>query len=140
MTNSINQVYNNYIYVMNYIKTFESYNYSNIFKQLDLFLTYKNRNMWIYDDENNPVLSIYVRKAHHRFNGQMYNFLDLASITIEESRQGGGIFTNFIKILLDKYPDQNIYVESILNPAVRHICNKFGFVDVDETNMCLIRK
>ena len=125
---------------MIYLKTFEGYNYDNIFKQLELFFNYKNRNMWIYDNEDNPILSIYVRKSHHMFNKEMYQFLDLASLTIKESRQGEGIFTNFIKILLEKYPNQNIYVESILNPAVRHICSKFGFVNVDEHNMCLIRK
>ena len=125
---------------MIYLKTFETYDYNPIFKQLELFMSYKNRNMWLFDDEDDPVVSIYVRKAHHKVGSQVYDFLDLASISIEESRQGEGIFTDFLRRLLDKYPNQNIYVESILNPAVRHICNKFGFVDVDKDNMALIRK
>lgn len=115
------------------------YDFDPIFNQLELFLTYKNRNAWIYDNQDNPVLSIYVRRAHHRANGGMYEFLDLASISIDESRQGEGIFTNFLKKLIDKYPTTNIYVESILNPAVRHICQKFGFQDVDSDNMFLIQ-
>jgi hypothetical protein len=124
---------------MIYLKTFETYDYNPIFKQLELFMSYKNRNMWLFDDEDDPVVSIYVRKAHHKVGKQTYDFLDLASISIVESRQGEGIFTDFLRRLLDKYPNQNIYVESILNPAVRHICNKFGFVDVDKDNMALVK-
>lgn len=124
---------------MKWILTFESYDYDPIFNKLDLFLSYTNRNMWLYDDENNPTFSIYVRKGKHSFRGDMYDFIDLASIDIIQERQGEGIFTNFLKKLLIKYPDKNFYVESILNPAVRHICKKFGFEDVDEHNMALIR-
>jgi len=124
---------------MIYLKTFETYDYNPIFKQLELFMSYKNRNMWLFDDEDDPIVSIYVRKAHHRVGKQTYDFLDLASISIVESRQGEGIFTDFLRRLLEKYPNQNIYVESILNPAVRHICNKFGFIDVDSDNMALVR-
>jgi hypothetical protein len=124
---------------MIYLKTFETYDYNPIFKQLELFMSYKNRNMWLYDNEDDPIVSIYVRKAYHRVGKQTYDFLDLASISIVESRQGEGIFTDFLRRLLEKYPNQNIYVESILNPAVRHICNKFGFIDVDSDNMALVR-
>lgn len=124
---------------MIYLKTFESYNYEPIFRKLDMFLSYKNRNMWLYDDENDPSFSIYVRKGRHPYKNNMYDFLDLASIDIVEEKQGQGIFTKFLGMLLDKYKDKNIYVESILNPAVRHICKKFGFIDVDSDNMALIR-
>jgi GNAT superfamily N-acetyltransferase len=123
---------------MNKISRF--YDYDPIFKQLELFMSYSNRNAWIYDNEKNPVVSIYVRKAYHRAEGNMYNFLDLASISIDEDRQGEGIFTNFLSKLIEKYPSTNIYVESILNPAVRHICKKFGFKDVDKDNMFLIQE
>jgi len=124
---------------MIYLKTFEKYDYNPIFKQLEFFMSSKNRNMWLFDDKENPVFSIYVRKSHHIIDKKIYNFLDLASITIEESRQGEGIFTNFLKTLLEKYPNQNIYVESILNPAVKHICKKFGFIDVNYDDMALIK-
>jgi N-acetylglutamate synthase-like GNAT family acetyltransferase len=116
------------------------YDYDPIFRQLELFMSYNNRNSWIYDNQDNPIVSIYVRKAYHRVGKEMYHFLDLASISIDESRQGEGIFTNFLEKLIAKYPSTNIYVESILNPAVRHICQKFGFQDVDKDNMCLIQE
>ena len=122
---------------MSKVKRF--YDFEPIFHQLDLFFSYKGKNAWIYDNKVDPVLSIYVRKAFHRADGQVYEFLDLASINIDKSRQGEGIFTNFMENLLKKYPSTNIYVESILNPSVRHICNKFGFKNVDADNMFLIR-
>lgn len=57
----------------------------------------------------------------------MYPFLDLASINLDENLQGKGIFTSFLKNLLEKYPSDNFYIESIMNPKVISIASKFGF-------------
>ena len=129
---------------MKHIKSFNDYNYKNIFKELDYFMQDFNlprtANRWIYDDDHNPNFSIYIRRSYHMVNKKMYKFLDLASISLSEEIQGKGIFTEFLNILLEKYPNINVYIESIQNPAVRHICKKFGFKDVDEYNMALIRE
>ena len=57
----------------------------------------------------------------------MYPFLDLASINLDENLQGKGIFTSFLKNLLEKYPSDNFYIESIMNPRVITVAEKFGF-------------
>lgn len=126
---------------MKWLMTFlETYQYDSILNQLELFLSSNSNRSWIWDDQDSPILSIYVRKAHHLVGGKMYKFLDLASISILEEKQGQGIFTGFLEKIIKKYPTTNIYVESILNPRVRQICQKFGFQDVGESNMALIRE
>lgn len=129
---------------MKNIKSFLEYNYENIFKKLDYFMKDFNisitANRWIYDDDDEPNFSIYIRRAYHTFDGKLHKFLDLASISISENLQGKGIFTEFLKLLLKKYPEVNIYIESIQNPAIRHICKKFGFIEIGEYDMALIKK
>jgi len=121
-----------------HLKTFESYNQEPIFKQLDLFLKSPSRNQWLHDDPENPIMSVYVRKSRRLINGSSKDFFDLASITIDESHWGQKIFQNFLKRLVSDYPF-NIYVESILSPAVEHVCEKFGFIKHHSINRYLIR-
>lgn len=124
---------------MIHLKTFESYNQEPIFEQLDLFLKSPARNQWIHDDPENPIMSVYVRKGSRRMvEGKVFEFFDLASITIDESHWGQKIFQNFLKRLVSDYPF-NIYVESILSPAVEHVCEKFGFIKHHSINRYLIR-
>lgn len=124
---------------MKHIISYREYNYNIIFQELQIFMkdfsNTRTQNKWIHDGN----LSIYIRKGYHPVDGKIYKFLDLASIAISEELQGKGIFTEFLNLLLQKYPDINIYVESIHNPAIRHICQKFGFREIDEWNMALIR-
>jgi hypothetical protein len=90
-------------------------------------------------------IKIYVRKSQRNImtheGHKLFPFLDLANIEVTE--QGIGTFTNFLTELLKKYPDTNLYVESILNPKVESILKKFGFVykseDQFDINMYLLK-
>jgi hypothetical protein len=123
---------------MNESVSTELYDLGPIFKEIDKFLNGTTRNIWISDDDDNPIFSIYVRKSKRFIGGLYRDFLDLATINILEDYQGRKIFQRFLRRLIDEYPN-NIYVESILNPAVDHICSKFGFSPIGNDNMYLIQ-
>lgn len=123
-----------------HLKKFESfdssYNYGKIFSEIDKFLKGPERNKWISDG----MVEIYIRKSKRFIEGKLQDFFDFATINIEESIRGQKVFTNLLENFISKYP-HNIYVESILNPAVSHILKKFGFkeTELDSSNMYLLR-
>lgn len=121
---------------MKHLKTYEDYNYTEIFDEIDKFLSSNLRNTYV----NDKNISIYVRKSKRFIDGNYYDFFDIANISIEEEYQNKHVFTDFIEKFISKYPF-NIYVESILNPAVTTVLNKFGFklLPGENINMYLIR-
>ena len=107
--------------------------FENLFKQIDLFLSSFQRNKWVDDD-----IKIYLRKSHRKVKefDNVVLFIDLASIEIfDEKNHNKGIFSSFLKEFIDRYKDKNIFVESIVNPALIHILEKFGFKLVENTNV-----
>lgn len=91
----------------------------NIIGSIELFMQSTDRNRWINEDG----IQLYVRKSKRLVNNQMIDFLDIASITIKDKNKGK--FQSLLKLLMGKY--ENIYVESILNPIMCHILDKYGF-------------
>lgn len=71
---------------------------------------------------------LYTRKSNRCYNGKMYKCLDIGSINIERSFQKKGLFTTLLKALIDKYPTENFFIESIVNPDIKKIGDKLGFV------------
>lgn len=96
---------------------------------IELFNKFYNdpllRNTHVETDQ----VKVYVRKSQRHYEGKMVRCLDIASITIVENKnRGRGVFTMFLEKLLKKYPNENFYIESIVNPIVMLITTKFGFV------------
>jgi len=112
---------------MKYIQTYENYNYSDILSEIDTFLKSGIRNTYVNDDK----ITMYIRKSQRLVNKQTVKFFDIGNISIDENYWGKGIFTNLISNLISKYPDMNIFVESILNPAIETALNKFNFEKQD---------
>lgn len=112
---------------MRYIQTYENYNYSDILSEIDTFLKSSIRNTYVNDDK----ITMYIRKSQRLVNKQTVKFFDISNISIDENHWGKGIFTNLISNLISKYPDMNIFVESILNPAIETALNKFNFEKQD---------
>ena len=93
---------------------------------LEEFISSKHiRNQWISE----PHLRAYVRKSNRLIEGQVIRCFDLASIEIDASEWNKGHLTRFLRRLKTEQ-DMPIYVESILNPAVSHVCQKEGFIIV----------
>jgi len=112
---------------MKYIQTYENYNYSDILSEIDTFLKSSIRNTYVNDDK----ITMYIRKSQRLVNKKTVKFFDIGNISIDENHWGKGIFTNLISNLISKYPDMNIFVESILNPAIETALNKFNFEKQD---------
>lgn len=106
-----------------YLKENVEFNHSDIFNQIDIFLKSDIRNIWVQNDS----MKIYIRKSKRYVNNEIFDFFDIASVEVNEEYQGNGFFTYFIKTFLNKYTDKNVYVESIINPAIEHILKKFNF-------------
>jgi len=123
---------------MKFLEYFSIYNYSDIFREFDRFLKSDIRNVYIED----AYMIMYVRKSKRSINRQLYDFIDIANISIERDMRDKGVFTNFISELLNRYPDFNILVENIFNPAVVTVLSKFGFERKDgpDNTWFLLRK
>jgi len=94
-----------------------------IFEQLNLFLIGRERNLYIRNED----LTLYVRNSMRRLERQLIPCLDIARIEVEDRMQNRGVFTKFMKTLIETHPDVNIFVECIHNPIVIHILEKFDF-------------
>jgi len=109
---------------MNYIKTFEKYDNSDIddiLSKISNFLDSNLRNLWISNNE----ISIYIRRSKRSFKGNMYDFFDFASIEVTEP--GSGLFTKILEKFEELYPDKNIFIESVLTERfanyIRNVLN-----------------
>jgi len=112
-------------YTMNYLKTFEKYDISDIddiLNQISNFLDSNTRNLWISNDE----ISIYIRRSKRSFKGNVYDFFDFASIDVTEPNNG--LFTKILKKFEEIYPDKNIFIESVLTDRfANYIKNVLNF-------------
>jgi hypothetical protein len=103
----------------------------------DKFFKSRVRNTWIHCD----YFKVYVRKGIHCINGVAYRFIDIATINVEKKYQGRGIFTSILQLMTEKYPNENIFIESVQNFRVEIVANKFGFKkqDGDENSFNLYK-
>lgn len=104
---------------------------------LQEFLESSLRNAWIVDG----FIDVYVRKSKRIIDGKMVDCFDVASVSVQEDQQGKGLFTDFMRMVIERM-DCCIYVESILNPAVERICESLGFTVVrnfEDVNAYLLK-
>jgi hypothetical protein len=94
------------------------------FSLYDVF--YKNASLRNTHVSVGPII-LYTRKSKRLIEGKIVSVLDLASLTIDREYQKKGYFTAMINGLLEKYPHDNFFIESVLNSNVRKVGEKFGF-------------
>lgn len=92
--------------------------------QYDLF--YRNKSVRNTHVDVGPV-RIYTRRSHRSIDGKMVPMLDIASVNVDVEFQKKGYFTAIVKGLLEKYPADNFFIESIVNENVRKVGERFGF-------------
>ena len=92
--------------------------------QYDLF--YRNKLVRNTRVDVGPV-RIYSRRSYRSINGKMLPMLDIASVNVDREFQKRGYFTAIVKGLLEKYPTENFFIESIVNENVRKVGERFGF-------------
>lgn len=94
----------------------------HITEQLDDFIDSPVSNKWL----NDGILSVYVRKGYHVYDGMILNTLDIANIsTISEQYQGKGYFKTFMKKA--ESIGKPIWVECIHNPLLSRMLVKHGY-------------
>ena len=109
----------------------------NLLNKIEDFKNSSFRNIHIKEF---PI-KIYIRKSYRFHNKKAYSCIDIASVEIEPIEWNKGYFTLFIKELLKKYSNENIFVECIMNPAVITVLNKFKFEKYkDDDCMILIQE
>ena len=86
----------------------------NIFDEIDKFIESPAKNQWIHSNE----MYIYVRKSKRLIGTEYVDFFDLATINVNSP--GKGVFTKFIDEFVKRYPDLNIYIESVLTERFRN--------------------
>lgn len=93
-----------------------------IAEQLDEFILSTFRNKWLDDG----ILSVYVRKGYHMYEGMILNTLDIANIsTISEEYQGKGHFKSFMNKV--ESVGKPVWVENIHNPLLSRMLVKHGY-------------
>lgn len=61
--------------------------------ELTEFMESPCRNEWLRLDH----MSVYVRKGHHAFDGQLVKTIDIANISVDEDWQNSKVFTRFLE-------------------------------------------
>lgn len=75
--------------------------------------------------------TLYVRVTRRYILGKVaHPVLDIAYV--EAIKPGNGTFTGLVKKLQGKYPDLNIFVESVLNKRFRSKLLSLGFKNADD--------
>lgn len=111
------------------IKIFEEFKYqkdiNKIISELKEFMNKNSfpRNKWIYSDN----MKIYVRKSKRFIEGELRDFLDLATIEVEP--KGEGLFTKLLNEIEKTFPNTNLYLESILNDRLYDFLLRNNFKD-----------
>lgn len=113
-----------------------------IIKQFRDFYNSDHKNCGLITND----LNIFVRKSKRLYQGDIVDCIDIVSILIvDEKNRGKGIFTYFLDTVLKEYPNDNFYIESIVNRVVLLVTNKFDFETLPDShplspNQILIRK
>jgi hypothetical protein len=136
-TNMVRKRNNLPLYV---IKPKLRYATTSILTKLFQFLQSPERNMWL----ENKTVKLYVRKTKRLIEGQMVDFIDLASMSLKDEKDmGQGFFHHFLTRLLKVYPARNFFIENILNDRIPKHLIEFGFNyqnnNIEQPCMYLIR-
>lgn len=73
-------------------------------------------------------IRIYTRKSLRVFHSRKIQCLDIGSVNIESEYQKMGLCTDLLKALVDAYPNENFFIESIVNENMRKVGDRCGFV------------
>ena len=82
------------------------------------------RNLWI-EDEN---MKVYVRKSRRLLAGKMICALDIATISVDESKQRQGFCTNFLTEAHESNPWDATFVECVLDKNLSSSLIRRGWI------------
>ena len=84
-------------------------------------------NKWLADD----IMNVYVRMGRHMvYPGKLSTTLDIASVSVDEDKQGQGAWTDFLDKAHAMNPWEATYIESVLNPVLAASLIRHGWMPV----------
>lgn len=84
-------------------------------------------NLWLGDD----TMKVYVRKGRHMvYPGKLSTTLDIASVEVDEDKQGQGVFSDFLDKAHEMNPWDATYIENVLNPVLATSLIRHGWLPV----------
>ncbi len=86
----------------------------------------KIRNIWIRERD----IDVYVRRSNRLIEGNLILCLDIASVEVNENRQGQGIFKAFLYQFEKEAAKMRraVYVENILEPRLLDFLIRKGYI------------
>ena len=85
------------------------------------------RNLWLGDDK----MKVYVRKGRHILGfGKLVWTLDIASVEVDEDKQGQGLWTDFLDKAHEMNPWEATHVECVHNPILAASLLRHGWMPV----------
>lgn len=97
------------------------------------------RNSYITED----TVTIYLRKSMRLIEGRILPCIDIANISVESESREKGKFTDYMNMMIKEYGEENnLYVESILNPVIIPLLERVGFKKLphqDNVNMIRLK-
>lgn len=102
-------------------------------EELQNFLWSKRSNAWISYEH----LNVYVRKAHHFWDGSRKSTLDVANINVPHPYKGRGLFTAWLtqaEIIAREEGFEAVYVESLLNPRLADFLYRRGYTLIEPSS------
>lgn len=79
---------------------------------------------WIDDDD----MKVYVRKSRRLLTPDLISVcLDIASVEVEEEKQGKGIFSSFLEKAHEMNPWDATYIECVVNQKLRAFLEREGW-------------
>jgi GNAT superfamily N-acetyltransferase len=102
---------------------------------LDAFLASNARNAWIVFDEH---LKAYVRRSIRHIDGARRFMFDIASVEVEESFRGQGLFRSFLELVETRLKMRNdfygCFVEIVLEPRLAKHLLSCGYADTNHNS------
>jgi hypothetical protein len=101
----------------------------SLIEQLKLFMQEAEERLvssrWIHDEN----MKVYVRKGRRSvYPGQMSITLDIATVEVDEDKQGQGLWTTFLEKAHELNPWEATYIENVLNPVLAESLIRHGWM------------
>ena len=92
------------------------------------------KNQWFVYNK----FKVYIRTSYQHFNNQLSPTIEIATIDVYEEYTNKKVFTNFLNLIENTFPNNIIFVENVLNPKLYfHLIEKRNYKQYNIQDKCL---
>lgn len=96
-----------------------------------------SKNQWFHFKN----FKIYIRTSNRIIENKKERTIDIATIEVDEKYQSRGILTKFLDEIENNFPNNIIFIESVVNPKLyTHLIKKRNYKELDYLPHCLYLK